>query len=127
MADRYFSSNPEGGVVSRFGTGSSTRTNTLIGAYRDPKDPRRIEYTDEVVAIPEAEFLRFRREYARAVRDKSLIERSADDYRAFLAKQAKDTEGEAVEGDANDGTGGDAPAAEGDSPAPKGRRKGSNK
>jgi len=44
-------------------------------------------YPDEVVSIPENEAVRYRREYARALRDGALRKRSADDWRKWSAAQ----------------------------------------
>lgn len=127
MSDRYFSSNPaHGGVVSRFGTGGGSRANTMIGARRDPRDPRRLIFTDEVVAIPAAEYARFRREYDKAVRNQSLLPRTAEDYRAYLDRQAIESAGEAAESDgaAASSEGGETA---GDPPAQKRGSKGKSK
>ena len=72
--------------VSRFGGRG------LIGARRDPADPRKVHYTSEVVAIPAEELRRYRHEYADAVKSGHLIECSEDEYRKSLAEQAKEQE-----------------------------------
>lgn len=67
-----------GSPVTRFGT------RTLIGAHRPKVAPFNvIEYEPEhIVAIPVAEFNRYRREYQRALRDGSLRQRSAEEWQA---------------------------------------------
>lgn len=77
--------------VTRFGPG------TLIAADRDG---RNIRYRpDEVVAITREEMAQYGREYGRALRSGSLIERTEADYRAFLKAQedAEKKRGEEVE------------------------------
>lgn len=78
----YFKSVP-GKLVTRFGTG------TLIGAEivptkvekngRFPQTETEVKWSDDPVAIPQAEYGRFRREYARCIRDGSLVEVKAED------------------------------------------------
>jgi len=70
--------------VTRFGPG------TMIAAERDPSDKngRTIRYRpDEVVAITREEMAQYGREYGRALRAGSLIQRTEADYRAFLKAQ----------------------------------------
>lgn len=65
----------EGQPVARFGS------KVLIGADRDPENPRKIRYrTKEIVAIPVAEASRYCREYARAIEDESLKARTAAEW-----------------------------------------------
>jgi hypothetical protein len=65
----------EGSLVTRYGT------RTFIGAERATDDRRRVDYhPDQVVAIPVDEYRKFRREYLRALRDGSLVERTADEW-----------------------------------------------
>ncbi len=97
MPAKYYSANPEKGVVSRFGTSTRDSGNVLIGATRDSKDPRRLVFTDEVVLIPEGEFRRYAREYIRAEKNGSLVSRTEAEYRAWLERTSIVTEGEAVE------------------------------
>lgn len=62
----------EGSLVTRYGT------RTFIGAERRADDPRVVDYHPEhVVAIPHDEFRKYRREYLRALREGSLVERTA--------------------------------------------------
>lgn len=69
-----FVSSVEGALVTRYGS------RTLIGATRTPTS---IEWDTELItAIPTDEYERFRREYDRALRDGSLVERSAEDWLA---------------------------------------------
>lgn len=74
-----FLSSVEGQPVHRFGTNFGTKV--LIGADADPENPKKIRYrTDDVIAIPHAEALRYAREYGRLIADGALVERSADDW-----------------------------------------------
>ncbi len=71
-----FVSAVEGKPVHRFGA-----PNVLIGADRDPEEPRKIRYdTNAVVAIPKAEAQRYSREYLRLIAEGALVERSAEDF-----------------------------------------------
>lgn len=70
-----FVSSVEGSLVTRYGTA------TFIGAERSATDPRAVEWhPDQVVAIPHDEYRKFRREYLRALREGSLVERTADEW-----------------------------------------------
>jgi hypothetical protein len=69
----YVRACPEKGSVPRYGTGTHLRTNVIIGAVRDPNDPRKLVHSSELVAIPAAEWRRFRREYLRAVQSGALV------------------------------------------------------
>jgi hypothetical protein len=104
---RFFSS-VEGHLVSRYGTASQQRANTLIGALRKTSEPSSplagtdavlgtrppwqtfdldgavTWYPSEVVAISQREAELFRREYDRAVKNGALRERTEDDYLAFV-------------------------------------------
>ena len=68
----YVRACPDKGVVSRYGTGTRERGNVFIGAVRDLEDPRKLVWSDEPVAIPFAEWRKYRREYMRAVEDGAL-------------------------------------------------------
>jgi hypothetical protein len=58
-----------------------------IGVERDPKNPKRLIYrTEEVTMIPAAEYAKFSAEYNRALRDKSLIRKSVQDFVEWEAK-----------------------------------------
>jgi hypothetical protein len=82
-----FVSSVEGQPVHRFGSPT-----ILIGADRNPDEPRKIIYrTQEVVGIPRAEAQRYAREYARAIADGALTERTAEEYRR--QQQSSTTEG----------------------------------
>lgn len=86
----YVSVNPKNPVpVSRFGTGiAGVRANTLIGARRDVDNPRTVHYEpDHVIAIPEAEFNRYMREYNRALKTGDLIRRSKEEFEAAKSKR----------------------------------------
>ncbi len=78
----YVSINPENPVpVSRFGSGMSSRSNTLIGGVRDVKNPRKITYDPEkVVGIRAAEYSAHRREYNRAIKNGDLVKRNRADF-----------------------------------------------
>lgn len=76
---RYFSPS-EGHVVARFGTGSN------IGASRGPNGF--VVNPDMVVPIPVSEIQRYTKEYADALRNKELVERTQQDF----DKQQKDVE-----------------------------------
>lgn len=66
----------EGQPVTRFGT------RVFIGAARDPANPRKLVYhPDQIIAVPHLEAQRFGREYARAILDGSLVQRSAAEWR----------------------------------------------
>lgn len=67
----------EGKPVTRFGT------RTLIGASRSRATPNVVDYdTQRVVAIPQEEYSRFRREYDRALGNGSLRRRKAEEWQA---------------------------------------------
>jgi hypothetical protein len=81
---RYLS--PTGnGYATRFGAGWE-----IIGAIRDPKTGRiaRVD-TSMVVALTHDETRTFRREYDRQLRDGALIERTLEDYLAYVASQSQ--------------------------------------
>lgn len=86
QAFKYFSS-VEGRIVTRFPSLRSPVAQ-YIGARREGK--KIIWNTDEVVAVPQTEFRKFRAEYRRALRDKSLVERDEKAYKGWLAKRAAD-------------------------------------
>ena len=68
----------QGQPVTRFGT------KVLIGADRDPENRRKVRYrTKEVVAIPRSEATRYAREYARAIAEGELKERTESDWREY--------------------------------------------
>lgn len=94
---KFYSCNPEGGLASRFGTPS------YIGAERDSNDPRRIVFNPKaVVGITTREYARYHKEYEKAVRGGSLVERSEADLVAYLreleapASESVEPESEAV-------------------------------
>lgn len=65
----------EGHLVTRHGT------RTFIGAERRADDPRRVDYhPEQIVAIPVDEHRKYRREYLRALREGSLVERTGDEW-----------------------------------------------
>lgn len=65
----------EGALVTRYGTG------TFIGAERRANAPTVVDYhPDQIIAIPHDEFRKYRREYLRALRDGSLVERTAAEW-----------------------------------------------
>ena len=67
-------SNPAEGPVTRYGT------KTLIGCRRDLKNPRKLHFdTDEVVALPYAEYRKYLKEYNRAINSGALkkVDRAA--------------------------------------------------
>jgi hypothetical protein len=54
-------------------------TRTYIGAERRATEPSVVDYHPaEVVAIPDDEWRKYRREYTRALRSGALVERKAD-------------------------------------------------
>lgn len=70
-----FVSSVEGKPVMRFGT------KVLIGAERDPTEPRKIRYnTKAIVAIPHDEAHRYAREYGRLIADEELVAHTADEW-----------------------------------------------
>ena len=65
----------EGKPVTRFGT------KVLIGADRDPTQPRKIRYRPkEIIAIPTDEAHRYGRDYGRLIADGELVEHTADEW-----------------------------------------------
>lgn len=61
-----------GQPVTRYGTG------TIIGGYRKPNAPNEIEWqADSIVGIPSSEYLKYKREYDRALRTGSLKKSTA--------------------------------------------------
>lgn len=65
----------EGRLVTRYGT------RTFIGAERRTDDPRVVDFHPEhIVAIPHDEHRKYRREYLRALREGSLVERTVDEW-----------------------------------------------
>jgi|SRR6187551_177323 len=65
----------EGSLVTRYGT------RTFIGAERRTLEPNVVDYhPEQIVAIPHDEFRKYRREYTRALRDGSLVQRTADEW-----------------------------------------------
>ena len=88
-----------GHLVSRYGTASATRSNKTIGGVRRALPSSaglglagagaiEIDY-EAIVALPHRELELFRREYARALRDGALEERTAEEYLATLVKEAE--------------------------------------
>jgi len=88
MADSPFAlfvSSVEGSLVTRHGT------RTFIGATRRAKEPTVIDWQpDVIVAFPHDEYRRYRREYDRALRDKSLAKRTEAEWRAQNRQEAKE-------------------------------------
>jgi len=73
-------SSVEGHHVTRYGTG------TLIGATVDLEHPGNLRWdTEKIVAIPEAEYLAFKREYDVLLEDDALKKRTAEEYAAYQA------------------------------------------
>jgi hypothetical protein len=80
----------EGSLVTRYGT------RTFIGAERRTDDPRQIDYhPEQVVAIPHDEHRRYRREYLRALREGSLVERTEDEWQQQNRQDEPSAAGEA--------------------------------
>lgn len=72
-------SSVEGRLVSRLGI----KTGQYIGAYRDLTDPSIIVWdTNAIIPISEKEFRLYRREYERALTNRSLIKRSREEWLA---------------------------------------------
>jgi len=70
-----FVSSVEGRPVTRYGT------KTLIGADRDPSNPRKINYrTKDIVPLPTDEAERYSREYARHIEDGDLVAHTAAEW-----------------------------------------------
>ena len=70
-----FVSSVDGRPVARFGT------KVLIGAERDPSNPRKITYrTKDIVPIPLDEAAKYSREYARHIAEGDLVEHTADEW-----------------------------------------------
>lgn len=78
----------DGQPVTRFGTG------TMIGATRSKLEPTVVVYDPTaVVGIPHDEYRKHQRAYDRALANGSLVERSADEYRAQeRAERVRDDE-----------------------------------
>lgn len=73
----------QGSPVSRFGT------KILIGADRDPNEPRKVIYrTKDIVAIPIGEATRYAREYRRTIDEGELIEHTAEEWAAQREQRA---------------------------------------
>jgi hypothetical protein len=69
----------EGHHVTRYGS------TTLIGCEIDLGHPGNIRWNEEaIVAIPWGEYLTYKQEYDRLLADKALIEKSKEQYDAFL-------------------------------------------
>lgn len=96
---KYYSSRAEGGLATRFGTG------TYIGANRSHEDPKQVVFDETaVVGITVLEYARYRKEYEKAVKGGSLVERTANDLAAYLKsleapKPAETTDPEATSDD----------------------------
>ena len=86
MSEFHYVSSVKGHLVTRF---PSLRASTAqyIGAERKGKEI--VWDTDVVVAISPQEWARYRREFRRAISDKSLVERSETDYKAYLDSHEK--------------------------------------
>jgi hypothetical protein len=81
--DDLFVSSVDGQPCHRFGGG------VLIGAERDPAEPKKLRYNSaEVVRIPAAEARRFGREYERLISDGALTRRTREDFVAWEASLA---------------------------------------
>jgi hypothetical protein len=81
--DDLFVSSVEGQPCHRYGGG------VLIGAERDPAEPKKLRYnTAEVVRIPATEARRFGREYGRLISDGALTVRTREDFEAWEASRA---------------------------------------
>lgn len=85
-----FVSAVEGHAVSRYGSGARDRRPTTIGAVRGPDGFT--WNTAEVVALTQDEMNRFSKEYRGAILDGALIQRTEDDWRAWIAEQSKKAE-----------------------------------
>lgn len=73
--------------------------NVLIGAHRDSRSPKKIEYRpDEVVLIPAEEAIRFHQEYDAALSSNALIKRTKADHAAWI--KAEDAKYEKIAADA---------------------------
>jgi len=81
MADFvYVSCVPEKGAVARYGSGDGAHKNELIGARFDPDVQALRFFPEQVVAIPTSEFVRYRKEYRRALADGALKQRTKSDF-----------------------------------------------
>lgn len=88
MAPKFskFVRSVEGHAVARYGSGSRTTANELIGATRVEVD--RIEWdTKRVTPLTEEYCAKYCRELRRALKLGELIEVTEDDYLAYLKSQ----------------------------------------
>jgi len=91
-----FVSSVAGKLVRRYGTAVhiGARAEVLNPQEEDPSRHRyKYRYqTSDIVAIPEAEFARYRREYTRALSDGSLRKRSAQEWQAQIDEATRASE-----------------------------------
>lgn len=131
MPEFHYVSSVKGHLVTRFPSLRSSVAQ-FIGATRKGKT---IVWDEtEVVAISDQEWQRYRREYRRCLADKSIVERTKEDFEAYVAEKtdretkalekakaeaAEKAKAEATEQPTSEGT---TQPAEGTSSQPKGKR-----
>lgn len=89
MEEFVYLSAKEGHVVARYGSGTATRRNAQIGAVQGTDG---YVQTDEVVKIPWAEWVRYLKEYTRALSAGALVRRTVQDYDAWVAESTARSE-----------------------------------
>lgn len=86
MQEFHYVSSVKGHLVTRFPT-LQMSVAQYIGATRKGKEVTWDE--TEVVAISEQEWAKYRREYRRCLADKSLVERTKEDFAAYVEEKTK--------------------------------------
>lgn len=87
---RLYVSSVEGALVTRYGTRTQIGAEILPG----PKGGKQtIRWnTGVVVALSQDELVKYKREYRRAIDAGELVERTADDFRAYIARENEENE-----------------------------------
>jgi hypothetical protein len=87
---RFLSCVP-GAIVARYGTMTQKRANQQIGVTHDGKG-RPVWHPEIIVALTEHEARAYKREYDRAVKGGALVERTEEEYLAFVNAGTKKAE-----------------------------------
>ena len=96
---RYYSAKADV-LVTRYGTGSYIGAKVTVPTEGPLKGQTVLTHTGEVVALTDAEFSKYMREYLQLEREGSLIQRTEKDYKAWVEAEAKATEKETADREA---------------------------
>ncbi len=96
---RYYSAKADV-LVTRYGTGSYIGASVSVPTEGPLKGQTVLTHTSEVVALTDAEFAKYMREYLQLEREGSLIQRTEKDHKAWVDAETKAVEKETADREA---------------------------